>query len=228
LTPGTRELTVYSAQPLWVFEQLLKTGHYQARPQLGHTSLIGDASDKSSRMAYDWLCEQMQSRGLARPCAPGMPDSYPIWAFYQWAGPERCKPDLRNQAYKGQTTDERQVLLTLRIPREYLLLSDFDAWHVPLNYAYLGGQPDMDKFKHVVESKGLRARHDIPFIDAELHQTIVASWQAIFDLEVVPEILGFSASEQCIQATFWELDVRHVRKAVEFGGGRPLVKRALA
>lgn len=212
---------------MWVYHQVLETGAYQARPQLDKTSLIGDPSYCAQRIAYDWLCAQMQARGLPRPPAAEGPEVYPIWAYYQWVGPACRRPDLRSSALKSWAAQERRVLLTLRVPREQMLLSDYDAWHFPLNYSYLAGPRVYDRFYRELKARGQQQRFcTVPLPGPSDHEAVLDSWQAIFDLARSRKLLGIKKAHQSIQATFWELRAEQVVEARAFGAGERAVRLA--
>lgn len=68
----------------------------------------------------------------------GMPPNdviYPVWAWYQWEG-VRKRPDMRTHRYGGKKGTP-VVLLTIDVPNNMVLLSNFDMWHVVLNNGYL-------------------------------------------------------------------------------------------
>lgn len=72
--------------------------------------------------AYDWMRNRMRER------IPNFTGHYPVWAYVE-------KPDLRRSGFgkKGQ----REVLLTLDVPDERVVLTDMDDWHYALNQWYL-------------------------------------------------------------------------------------------
>lgn len=57
---------------------------------------------------------------------------YPIWAWYQWEGKHKrlAMRIHRRRCVKGTPI----VLVTLEIPDQFVLLSDYDMWHCVLNY----------------------------------------------------------------------------------------------
>lgn len=73
---------------------------------------------------YHWMSKQMELRLKApRPSR----DAMPIWAWYQWEGAGRHKPDLRASGYLP--TGDRGVRAECRVADDRVLLSDFDLWH---------------------------------------------------------------------------------------------------
>ncbi|MEO0877381.1 MAG: DUF3841 domain-containing protein, partial [Bacteroidota bacterium] len=82
---------------------------------------------------YDWMREQMKTR-LCRTYAH---DEYPVWAWYQYNGSTRKRPDLRFSGHLPQGTNGYRI--EIEKPYEEVLLSDFMLWHYPLSYkGYIG------------------------------------------------------------------------------------------
>ena len=118
------------------------------------------------RPAYAWLMAQMKRR-LA-----GSTGRYPIWF---WHLP---KPDLRRRAILPR--GERGVRIELELPRERVLLFDFETWHCVLNRwglsLSLRESRDWDrKIKGFDQHQALLP----PPLEAELQ----ASWERVFDLD---------------------------------------------
>jgi len=96
---------------------------------------------------YTWMAGQMERRlKIPRPNKKAMP----IWAWYQWEGASRCKPDLRAAGYLPR--GEQGVRIELKVADDCVLLSDFDLWHYVLNYWYL---PESEKDGRAFEMKGM-------------------------------------------------------------------------
>jgi len=166
------------------------------------------ADQPHAAIAYDWLCREMEMRGLPRP--PG-DRIYPMWAWKQYMGEAKPKPDLRSEGMKHWGRDERYVLLTLEVPEHQVLLHDYDAWHYPLNYWYLGAPGADDDFERRCERAGCPLYSGMPLSVPALREELEASWRRIFDLEAVGALMGTGAQDvQVIQATFWELRTEQV------------------
>ena len=73
------------------------------------------------RTAYDWMVEQMERRLGPRP----KPGAYPLWAWYQWDGAARRRPDLRSSAHVPGGT--KAVRIEFEIAEEQIVLSDFSG-----------------------------------------------------------------------------------------------------
>ena len=86
------------------------------------------------------------------------------------------------------------VLLTIDIPDNMVLLSDFDMWHVVLNDGYLPLY-DKDDSEEPSEDEKLK------------------SWENVFYIDVVTDCWYVPKTTQ---ATFWELKKEWVLKAEHF------------
>jgi hypothetical protein len=142
--------------------------------------------------AYRWMSEQYAER-IGGPVVPL------LWA---WARIPR-RELLR---LSGWTTGS--VLVTLDVPRDRVLLSDFDDWHAVINLWEL--QPrdvdDAELDRRIeafwVEREALGATgRDIGLWPADLRERVVASWEAlVFDIGPPPRVVQavvdrFEASE---------------------------------
>ena len=144
--------------------------------------------DGQFRSSYDWLVEQMKKR-------IGMPPDdvkYPVWAWYQWEG-ARKRLDMRTHRYGGEMGTPI-VLLSIDVPDNMVLLSDFDMWHVILNDGYLPlyGKDDIED----------------PSEDEKLK-----SWENVFCVDIETDWWNAPKSTQ---ATFWELKKEWVLKVEHF------------
>lgn len=213
-------MQLVSIQPCFVYDILASGQSFQPRPQLDPEHWLNESDGPLE--AYEWLGRQMQARNLARPT----PDSYPVWAWYQWYGPTAKRPDLRTSSMKRWGRSERMVELLLELPDEDVLLSDYDAWHFALNYWYLGRPRDTRAFTRRCKAVGLSYYRNKPLPDAALHAELQGSWQQMLDMDAARRVLQCRAGEQVIQATFWTLRPDHVVRVREFGQGRPLQRLA--
>ena len=135
------------------------------------------------RDAYDWMSCQMKKL-ISEP-----PDGvqYPVWLWHTWEG-NRKRPDMRRSGYAPSGASI--VLLTVDVPDEKVLLSDFDCWHAVLNGNYLATSEE-DDCSHSPEE-------------------IAESWNGIFDVSSVNTYYSYSLS---IQATTWEIQKEWIKKA---------------
>ncbi len=91
------------------------------------TSDVSNVWEESFIPAYNWMRKQMTNKIGKAPNE----HCYPIWAWYQWEG-LRKRPDMRKHTRSFNHTKEKIYLLTLDVPDEEVLLSDFDNWHYVL------------------------------------------------------------------------------------------------
>lgn len=196
-------LKLWTLQAPEVWQALQEQGTYRC-PQ--------EFALKELRHAYTWLAGEMEKR-LGPPPAPGITM---IWAWHRWAGAKRPRPDMR---YSGHAPrGEQLVMLELAIPAEQALLSDLDAWHAPLNGAYLAtSDHDYERFAQLYEAHPeYQQRRHREFLDRYppgLRQEVLESWQRIFDLESDNDYYTYPPEEKRVQATFWELRLDTVQSA---------------
>ena len=139
--------------------------------------------------SYEWLMEQMKKR-IGRP-PQGV--ELPVWAWYQCDG-QRKRPDMRRHV-RSSEKGVPIVLLTIDVPEEKVLLSDFDYWHVVLNDGDLIYPFDEKK----IFSKEERQK----------------SWEKIFDYDKAYDNEE-RKSGLWTQATMWEIRAEWVEKAEFF------------
>jgi hypothetical protein len=206
-------MRLYTVQPFFIYQTLCRTGRFLSEPWKNSDEWI--CTDAPAvKLAYDWLCNEMVERGLVRP----VPSVYPIWAWYRYMGEKKPKPDLRHSAFKNCQAQERQVLLTLDVPDNEVLLHDYEAWHYPLNYFHLAAQRVSDRFERQCKAAGFPLYSEVPLQEKALHAEVQRSWHTIFDLPACRRLFTRSQAEQAVQATFWTLNAVHVTEVVAFGG----------
>ena len=81
----------------------------------GWVSPLADQVAPEFRHEYDWMRWRMHAR------IPGYTGGYPMWFWLNRAG------------IQGSFGEANQVLVTARIPRAQVLVSDFEGWHAVLN-----------------------------------------------------------------------------------------------
>lgn len=166
--------------------------------------------------SYAWMAKQMDRR--LRTPKPNR-NVLPIWAWYQWEGVNRRKPDLRSGGYLP--TGEPGVCVELEVTDDRVVLSDFDLWHYVLNYWYLPeSEEDGKAFEEKLACAGLSfygCDHQHPLPNVRYRQEIERSWERIFDTNWADHghAIASPPKKKSIQATLWELlvdDVVEVRK----------------
>ena len=174
-------MKLWTIQHRAAYEKMLRTGVLRAASE----RILAECF----REPYRWMAEQMKKR-IGNP-PEGV--ELPVWAWYQWEG-NRKRPDMRHH---GQSSDKGVpiVLLTIEVPDNQVLLSDFDYWHVVLN----DGELIFPYDENAVYSKDERQK----------------SWENIFEYECT-----FDNEERNIglstQATLWEIKAEWVLKAEHF------------
>ncbi len=131
-------------------------------------------ADRDMLPAYDWMASQMKLRiggGIA---------SLPLWAWLQYDGEDRKRPDLRSSGHLPRGT--RGYRVEIEMGDDEVLLSDYELWHYVLNYWYLGcSEFDANKFDLRHNSPVFSWTH--PPCSKQLDRTIRRSWERIFDVD---------------------------------------------
>lgn len=219
-------MRLYTFQPLPVYDLFCREGVFHSRPLQYPESFLGSYSYPPERpspqglISYGWVCDQLQRRGLARPAD----DVYPVWAYYRWYFGNSPTPDLRTEQAKAVASLERMVMMTLEVPDAEVMLLDYEDWHLCLNYSYLGTMRDGDDFERRMKKAGIPQRHDMPYPEP-FHTELLASWERVLDPHIHHKRWRGRKGKQTIQAVFWTLRAEHVVSVVEYGVGRPKVKR---
>ena len=208
-------MKLYTVQPLSVYDLLCQEGRFLSRPAAYPEAFLNAVPGRFEYvLAYDWMMAKMMARGLPRP----HPEVYPIWAFYRWLGVKRPKPDLRSSAVKLPPELGRQVLMTVDIPAERVLLTDYFSWYACIGYYYAGTVKSSDGFRRRLWQAHRDWDRSKPWPEP-FHQELVASWDRVLDLAAARRIQHTRKDDQVIQSTFWELGADEVTEAVAFGGG---------
>lgn len=148
---------------------------------------------------YRWMIAQMATRGLDTGGNP------PFWAWHSCGAPGR-RIDLRT--FFPVTT---QLRLTLEVPDELVLLTDYEAWHAVLNNHYLCGSE--------AEYERIEALEDAGKLEQHVKEK---SWEQILDLTQWgdPDWIG-KADERHLQACTPWFEHAWIRK-VEWFEPHPL------
>ena len=145
---------------------------------------------------YDWISEQMRRR-VGPPPRPEI--QYPIWGWKQLGNHKKeCRPD-----YRGWHLIDEQVFLTLEVPEDKVLLSDFDLWGSAVwNYLYIpADKADYKRFSKVQDRLPL----DYENWPEDTKNEVMQSWVRVFDLDHPNFYATKLRRNRWIQATFWEL-----------------------
>lgn len=172
--------------------------------QVGYLRGRRKVVDRDYLPAYDWIASQMRSR-IGPP--PSNRVSVPIWAWYQYDGVGRQRPDLRASGHLPRGTRGYRIAFT--IADELAVLSDFELWHYVLNYWYLpSSEADDDKFNERLNK--LRCSWSERSRNQDVDRTIRDSWSRIFDLTWCDPNIAAESSRKSIQATLWRLELSMV------------------
>lgn len=195
-------LRLETVQTYAAYEVLASTGLLHGDPDLAEPEFTG---------AYAWLSAEMQRR------LPSVGHSGMIWAWARIG---------RRELLKGLRRAPGDVLLTLEVPAERVLLHGFGDWHAVLNRCLLvPEQPGetideywrrtestLDDFDRRVSEAGVRHAWGADW-PAELRRDVEASWGLIFD----PDSWHPSIA---VQATLREVRASDVVRAVRIADDR--------
>ncbi|MEO1087874.1 MAG: DUF3841 domain-containing protein, partial [Acidobacteriota bacterium] len=106
------KLWTIQTEPAWEF----LTRH-------GYLRCSRSQADGDLLPAYDWMAEQMRSR-IGPP--PSSKTTVPLWAWYQFDGIHRRRPDLRTSGFLPP--GERGYRIEFTVDDDCVLLSDFELW----------------------------------------------------------------------------------------------------
>ena len=94
------------------------------------------------------------------------------------------------------------------------MLSDFDAWHIPLNGHYLA-LTDEERASYLADRERYNSEPS-----TELHEDLThryyGSWERIIDMDQLKEPDWHSMERKSIQACFWQLDLDQVVSVKHF------------
>ena len=210
-------MKIYTVQPIDVLIKVINHGILYSDP----ITYGGDPEIDFFLKAYKWLIPQMHKR---IPSNHIPENTYPWWGWYRYSE-TTPKPKFSHANYRN--SPETISILSLDIPDNYVLLSDYDAWHHVLNDAYLGFDYeekafiddlcrncglDKKKFKYLINSNQLDSY-------PEYKERFRETWERIFDLDFTPRLLRYPKKRQYVQGTFWELRKEHIEE-VKIKGGR--------
>lgn len=194
----------WTIQTIQCYEYLLDKG-----------SICGDKSfiDSDFLHSYHWLMQKMDARIGKRPS----PDCFPVWAWSQYEGAKKKKPDLRSIALLPKGT--KGVRIEINKNENEVLLSDFDLWHYALNKWFLGKNETegiaFDTELNCLEKKGFNV-FEFEKLPTNTQHKIIESWDKILDLEFNDPYYTYPKDKKSIQATFWTLSIHEIIKVETF------------
>lgn len=179
-------MVIWTTQQKEFYDELMQNGVAFCR----QLSELG----KNLELAYHWMAVQMRKR-IGDPPLPEI--QYPVWAWYQYGSGKWRKPVLSQETVScGDSPSGVEVMMELDIPDDKALLSDFDLWHIPLNYSSYLVRPRWRRFKRMEKRFGYK---DLPNYPPELQNIYFRSWEKIFDIRPKHK----SSYNKYIQATLW-------------------------
>lgn len=200
-------MKLYSFQRMHVWDTLNELGYYHPFALFEHDPFLKEDLEHNwgFTQAYLWLKGAMLDKGIDYSAN----HDHLIWAWYQWAGKNKQKPDKRYSCVYDYFKDEPYVLLELDIDPSRVLLSDYDLWHWVLNCSPAMTTRNENRF-----SKKHDYARNIAFADLEKNTQIelTDSWNNIFDLNLSRKIIQVPQKKQQIQATFFEMFYTDIKK----------------
>lgn len=186
-------MILWTFQPASIMEEIEKTGTFRCDPARSFN--LTKENDLKSQ--YAWLMEQMEKRIGRRP--EGV--TYPVWAWHTWDF-QRRMPDPDSGAFLESR--EPKAALTLEIPEDRVVLTDFDAWQLVMNGNYLSD---------IIESEEAFERQ-LSWLEnlseEELLKETERSWQRVFN--IMPYDSDSFSRGRYVQATFWEIRKEYIRE----------------
>lgn len=173
-------MLVYTVQPKEIIDQIDNLKPNESL--LVDNSKINFKDENNFIIAYKYMRFEMNKK-LNTNYA-----SYPWWAFID-------KPTI-HEIKKGFTSCKTPYLITLDIPDEKLVLSDFQEWHSPLmNVCCFKTEEEMNEKWDELEK--LKTTDIFKYFEI-----MTDSWQQIFDISNTPA--------RDIQATFFEIQKKKI------------------
>lgn len=209
-------MIAWTIQPRSVWEILQRDGILYGPD--AKTLAFDDPTEWQIHTAYDWLVQQMEKKIGPRP----QPERYPLWAWYQWDGEKRRRPDLRSPYHLQPGT--KGVRIEFEIADDQIVLSDLDGWTMVLNYGYLSHTEAEDEAFYAEYRRSGFIEQPGQYLQDPYHTYILGSWERIFDLDAVSDPhwgSGKARAEKSIQGTFWQLSLDQVRKITNFTSRQP-------
>jgi hypothetical protein len=194
LTNEQGRITAWTFVPKAIVDEVL-AGKIQTCPM--------EFSDQGPlfRLAYEWMKAAMDEAGVKGREA----GINPWWCWIQTNADQTRPTSLE--------ADGTSVLLELSLDPKDVLLSDFDMWHVPLNYWLNAEGVEEESFEKELELAGLNIYEDKP-LPEPFHARVQASWREIFCLD---RVNGYTCElkEKTIQGVFWKITPENIMGIVE-------------
>ena len=117
--------------------------------------------------------------------------AYPVWAWARY-DQHRYHPDKRSLLKEARNQKESLVLLTLRVPFEQVLISDFSLWHSILNCASISRSSSEYEQRERLMRQKFKKAYPKSNPTTILHERdwdyafMIQSWNRIFQLQPRP------------------------------------------
>ena len=188
-------MLLWTVQPQSAWTDIRKTGVFRCQREKSFNLTKPDSLEKP----YRWLMDRMREK--IGPAPAGV--DYPVWAWHTWEF-ERRAPDPNSAAFVKRT--EAKVLLRLAVPAFQAVLTDFDAWQLLLQNAYVADAKTEEEYIRLEAwMEGLAPE--------TLARETEASWDRVFLIDPVDS--EWLTRGKYVQATFWEIRREYVKKAEE-------------
>lgn len=143
-------------------------------------------------MPYKWLMEQMLK------VLPEYNGEYPVWVW----------PD-KDSLYLPDIFDGEYVILEVELPEDRVMITNYDAWHIPLNRGYFT-RDDGEELDNFYEQEK-------DMTEEEITQTKVKTWDLMLDNKLMTE-LGFGDEMQGTTGTIKVENIRVIKYIVNHMG----------
>ena len=181
-------MLLYTFQPAEVVEKLMRDGQHVTN---------SEKSIPEFNFAYDFLSNYMREK------IGGVEDvKYPVWAWQKW---EDEKPSIEKLGSSAGIPGQELALLTLDVPEDEVVLSDFDRWSLVICDCLLSNSEE--------EDDRINAEYEaLPENQQEEYKR--QNWRRCFDIEKVDN--DWVSCGHSIQATFWVLKKEYVKNIEYF------------
>lgn len=196
-----KRVSLYSFQAKEVVESLFEDGVYFINKERSSFCLFNDLDTDGFTRCYNFIVKKMDELLKKKRNKEIV---YPIWAWYKWEGKRKPTP-LHNKQYEGMYRIE------LEIDKEDALFTDFDLFSFCLNDPYLPSSVE-DLYEH-------REKHFS--ISPELTYESYNRMLEIYRKEDTD--FTYATNKTSIQATFWKLHLKDVKRIVYIGKNKNTV-----
>ena len=169
-------------------------------------------SDKIFKIAYDFMSSHLEKKFPKKNINAPFELKYPRWAWHTINGNTDIKK--MNKFHFINNAKETTYLVSINIPDEQVLLSDFELWHCCLNAFPIFDRKEDEEMEHFVyhilktQYFKIIKNEDDNIVYSFLCKKIFQSWEKIFDLSFYDEY--YVSKERTIQAVFWYIDIKQV------------------